>query len=162
MGTVVSDTAVLAHDRGVWSATPWDYSSMRSLWLSADGSGELIYGYGQTIYARINCRWQVESPSRLRLSYLPSPAYQAFRGYTPAGDRPFRVLDYVLTAGEVTGVESITAQPYRFRWTLELSEPPWPPELQLPYKVPRVFYGHPEPVSQQVAEPGPAPDPAGT
>ena len=153
MGDVASDPAVLAHGRGGWAATPWDYSSMRHLWLSADGSGELVYGYGQTFYARINCRWEVESPGRLRLSYLPSPAFQAFRGYTPAGDEPSRVLDFVLTAGEVSGVESISGQPYRFLWTLELSEPPWPPELRLPYKVPRVFYGYPEPVRKQDAEP---------
>jgi hypothetical protein len=134
---------------------------MRDLWLSADGSGELFYGYGQTFYAVINCRWEVESPGRLRLSYLESPAKQAFRGYTPAEDKQYRVLDFTLTAGEVSGVESISGQPYRFRWTLELSEPPWPPELQLPYKVPRVFYGHSEPVSKPDAEPNAAPDRGG-
>jgi hypothetical protein len=120
---------------------------MRSLWLSDGGAGELIYGYGQTIYARINCRWEVLSPGRLRLTYLESPAYQQFGGYTPAEDRRIRELDFVLTAGEVSGVESVVAQPFRFGWTLELSEPPWPPELQLPHEAPRVFYGHREQVS---------------
>src|SRR5438046_48841 len=116
MGDVASDTAVLAgggrDGRSLWTATPWDYSSMRHLWLSADGSGELFYGYGQTFYAVINCRWKVESSGKLRLSYLESPAKQAFRGYTPTEDKQFRVLDFTLTAGEVSGVESITAQPY--------------------------------------------------
>jgi hypothetical protein len=142
MGDVALDTAVLAGGRGVWSATPWNYSSLRSLWLSEGGSGELIYGYGQTIYARINCLWEVVSPGRLRLTYRDSPAYQRFRGYTPPDGQRVRELDFVLTAGEVSGMESIVARPYRFRWTLELSEPPWPPELQLPHEVPRMFYGH--------------------
>jgi hypothetical protein len=44
--------------------------------------------------------------------------------------------------GEVSGVENIVAMPYRFLWTLELSDPPWPSSLQLPHEVPRVFYGH--------------------
>ncbi len=144
MGDMASETAVLADDGGGWIATPWDYSSMRLLRLSADGSGELNYWYGQTCYARINCRWEVECPARLRLSYLPSSAYQAFRGYIPAEDKPHRVLDFLLTSGEVSGIESITAALYRFLWTRELSEPPWPPELPLPYKVPHVFYGHPD------------------
>ncbi len=144
MSDVASQAAVLAGGRGVWSATPWDSSSLRSLWLSEDGSGELIYGYGQTIYARIRCRWEVVSPGRLRLTYLESPPYQQFRGYTPPDDNHVRELGFVLTAGEVAGVESVVAQPYRFRWTLELSEPPWPSALKLPYEVPRVFYGHRE------------------
>ncbi len=146
------DTAVLAGDPGVWSATPWDYSSLRSLWLSKDGSGELIYGYGQTIYARINCQWKVVSPGRLRLTYSDSPPRGHFEGYNPPDDKRVREIDFVLTQGEVSGVESVVAQPYRFGWSLELSEPPWPSELQLPYEVPRVFYGHREQVNPPDAE----------
>jgi hypothetical protein len=152
MGDVASDAAVLAGGRGVWSATPWNYSSLRSLWLSEGGSGELIYGYGQTIYARIRCRWEVVAAGRLRLTYLESPPHQRFQGYTPPGDKCERELDFVLTAGEVSGVENVIAQPYRFGWTLELSEPPWPPELPLPHELPRVFYGHREAVSAPDSE----------
>jgi hypothetical protein len=151
MSDVASITAVLAGGRGVWSATPWNYSSLRCLFLSEGGSGELIYGYGQTIYARIRCQWQVMSPGRLRLTYLESPPYQLFKGYTPPEDKRVRELDFVLTAGEVSGVEDILAHPYRFHWTLELFEPPWPPDLKLPHEVPRVFYGHREEVSKQDA-----------
>jgi hypothetical protein len=156
MGDTASDTAVLAGGRGVWSATPWNYSSLRSLWLTEDGSGELIYGYGQTSYARVNCRWEIVSPGQLRLTYLESPPYQRFRGFTPRDDTRERELGYVLTAGEVAGVEFIVGLPYRFRWTLELSEPPWPPVLPLPHEVPRVFYGYREQVSEADAESGPA------
>ncbi|HQR41877.1 MAG TPA: hypothetical protein PLX97_04315 [Gemmatales bacterium] len=153
MGDVASDTAVLAGGRGVWCATPWNYSSSRSLWLQPDGTGELIYGYGQTIYARVNCRWEVMLSGRLRLTYLESAAYQLSRGYTPPDDNRVRELGFILTAGEVSGVENVVGLPYRFGWTLELSESPWPSELQLPYEVPRVFYGHREQVSCPDTEP---------
>jgi hypothetical protein len=152
MGDAASDTAVLAGGRGVWSAAPWDHSSLRFLRLQPDGTGELIYGYGQTIHTRINCRWEILAPGRLRLTYLASPAYQLLLGYTPPDDQCARDLGYALTAGEVSGVESIVALPYRFAWTLELSEPPWPPELKLPYEVLRVFYGHREQVNRSDAE----------
>src|SRR5262245_19747686 len=100
MGDAASDAVILAGGRGVWCATPWDYSSLRSLWLREDGSGDLIYGYGQTIYAFIKCRWEVVSPGRLRLTYLESPPYQLFRGYTPLDDHRVRELGFQLTAGE--------------------------------------------------------------
>ncbi len=65
-----------------------------------------------------------------------------------------RDLVYILSAAEISGLESIVAPPYRSGWTLELSEPPWPAELSLLYEVPRVFYGHREQVGKPIAEPG--------
>jgi hypothetical protein len=56
--------------------------------------------------------------------------------------------------GEVSGVEDIVAMPFRFRWTLELSEPPWPSSLKLPYEVPRVFYGHRQSDEQETNQSG--------
>ena len=140
MATAEEDRQVLA-TAGTWRATPGNYSSLRSLWLHADGSGDLIYGYGQTIYAYIKCRWEVVSHGRLRLTYLESPPYQRFRGYSPQDDACVRELDYTLSAGRVVGVEDTVPNPYEFDRTLELSEPPWPTGLNLPYEVPRVFYG---------------------
>lgn len=66
--------------------------------------------------------------------------YQLFAGYRPSPERPTR-SPYRLIAGEFSGVESIVARPFTFRWTLELSDPPWPADLRLPYEVPQVFYG---------------------
>ena len=162
MDEAASDAEILAGGRGVWSATPWIYSSCRFLWLKDGGSGELIYGYGQTIYANIKCQWEAAFPGRLRLTYLDSPPYQFFRGYTPPNDGRVRELAYTLTAGEVTGVEDLLGHPYRFRWALELSEPPWPRDLRLPYEVPRLFFGHREEVDKADAGPGAADDRAGT
>ena len=41
------------------AATPWNYSSLRFFRLTETGAGDLIYGYRQTIYAHILCRWEV-------------------------------------------------------------------------------------------------------
>jgi hypothetical protein len=84
---------------------------------------------------------------------------QSFRGYSPPIGGAVRELDFVLTAGEVVGVESIIAQPYCFGWTLELSESPWPRELQLPHELPRKFFGH---RSEQETKPSAAPVRSGT
>jgi len=138
----VSDAEVLAGERGAWSATPWDYSSLRSIRFSEEGTGVLTYGYGQTIYAVINGRWELPSPGTLRFTYLESPPYQRFEGFTPSDGNRGKELGYKLTKGDVTGVESVVAQPYKFLWTLELSEQPWPACLQFPYDIPLVFYGY--------------------
>jgi hypothetical protein len=159
MATADEDRQVLAAAE-TWRATPGNYSSLRALWLHADGSGDLIYGYGQTIYAFIKCRWEVVSPGRLRLTYLESPPYQRFRGYSPPAGGVARELGYTLTVGRVAGVEDIVPNPYEFDHTLELSEPPWPDGLNLPYEVPRVFYGRVNKASAQDAEPVAAPGPA--
>jgi hypothetical protein len=143
-----NETAVLFGGRGGWIATPWDYSSCRYLRLMEGGFWELIYGYGQTIYSRCYSRWEVISPGRLRLTYVQAPPLPArldpatVPTYTPSDDTPVRELDFVLTAGEVSFKMTVVGFELDFRWTLELSEPPWPTDLQLPYKVPRVFYGH--------------------
>jgi hypothetical protein len=159
MATADEDRQVLS-SAGTWRATPGNYSSLRSLWLHADGSGELVYGYGQTIYAYIKCRWEVASAGRLRLTYLESPPYQRFRGHSPPAGGSVRELGYTLTVGRVVGVEDIVPNPYEFDHTLELSEPPWPDGLSLPYEVPRVFHGRVSKASVPDAGPGVVPDPA--
>jgi hypothetical protein len=159
MATADEDRQALA-TAGTWRATPDNYSSLRCLWLHEDGTGDLIYGYGQTIYAFIKCRWEVASAGRLWLTYLASPPYQRFVGYTPPDKARVREVGYALTAGRVAGFEDIVATPYEYDRTLELSEPPWPAELVLPYEVPRVFYGRVVKASGPGAEPAAAPDPA--
>jgi hypothetical protein len=143
MNDPLTDARVLTSSH-VWRATPWDYSSLRSVRLRPDGSGELLYGYGQTIYALIQCRWELPTPGVLRLTYLESPPRQRFKGFTPGDGNSVKELEYTLSSGEFTGVESIVGFPFHFRYKLELSRPPWPDGLQLPYEVPTAFYGHPQ------------------
>jgi hypothetical protein len=90
------------------------------------------------------CRWEILPPGRLSLTYLESPGHSHlfFKGFTPDPHQNVRDLSYKLTEGVVSGGEDIVAMPFQFRWTLELSEPPWPSSLKLPYEAPRVFYGH--------------------
>jgi type II secretion system (T2SS) protein E len=148
--------------------------------FSADMSGRLTYGYGQTIYAIILCRWDLPTAGLLRLTYLESPPYQHFQGFTPDADNQVKEVSYSLTEGDVTGIESIVGWPYKYRWTLELTAAPWPDtveqdlrddltrrrerytgspfpaSLEQRYQVPRVFYGHRQEVdnhtfSEQIA-----------
>jgi len=141
----VSDIAqgdILIGGRGVWNATPWDYSSLRFLSFQSDGSGELIFGYGQAIYAVIKCRWKLASPGQLHLTYLESPPRLRFKGYHPREEFETRELELKLIAGEVAGADNICGLPYKYLWTLQLNEPPWPLDLEFPYEIPRVFFGH--------------------
>jgi hypothetical protein len=133
---------ILTTGRGYWSATPWNYSSMRSLRFQVDGSGELVYGYGQTIYAVIQCCWEVSGPGKLELTYQPSPALHRFPGFTPTDVNSGKAFDFQLQLGEFGGTQSIVPANFTFLWKLDLSEPPWPDCLQLPYEIPREFYGH--------------------
>ena len=148
------DARLLIGDRGIWSATPWNYSSLRCLEFREDGSGKLIYGYGQTIYAVIQCRWEIPSPGSLSLTYLDSRAYQFFKVFTPGPQQNVRELGYRLLEGGVAGIEDVVARPFRFRLTLELSEPPWPSSLKLPYEVPRIYYGHCQSDKQETNQSG--------
>ena len=143
------ESTILAGGHGVWAATPETYASCRFMRLGGDGGGDLIYGYGQTIYATILCRWEVPAAGVLRLTYLDSPAKLRFKGFTPTDESRVRELQYTLTGGDVSGSEDICSAPFQFLWTLQLSEPPWPPGLELPYEVPRVFFGHRQPTDNK-------------
>jgi hypothetical protein len=158
---------------GSWIATPWDYSSLRYLRFSADMSGMVTYGYGQTIYAKIMCRWDLPAAGLLRLTYLESAPYQHFQGFTPDADNQVKELSYTLTEDDVTGIESIVGWPYKYRWTLELTASPWPNRVEqvlrdelrrvrerftgstcpagveARFQVPRVFYGHKQNVPRE-------------
>jgi hypothetical protein len=74
MSESASEARILSAS-GSWRATPWNDSSLRYLCFLEDGAGEVIYGYGQTIYAVIKCHWAVTRPGMLHLSYLESPPY---------------------------------------------------------------------------------------
>ncbi len=140
MDNAASDIAVLTGSG--WAATPEDYSSMRTLHFTEDGLGTLTYGYGQTIYAIIKCRWSVPRAGVLELDYLESPAYQRFKGFVPDESNRHKELGYRLIEGEVEGVENIIARRFRYLWTLELSGSPYPEGLVFPYRVPTVYRGH--------------------
>ena len=135
-----NDLGILAGTRA-WSATPHNYSSMRFLTFNSHGHGEAVYGYGQTIYAKVGFEFELSGGSVLRLKYLPSPAYAAFRGFEPSPDNAEKLAPYTLVRGEYRGVVSVVAQPFFYRWLLTLGDSPWPAEMTFPYEVPTSFYG---------------------
>ncbi len=114
---------------GGWPATPDNYSSLRSVRFSKDGTGQVVYGYGQTIYAIIAFRFTVTEPDRLELEYLESPAYQRFAGFRPDDGNRRKSLRAKLTAGAFGFTEDVTGQSSGFRWRLDLSGPPYVPPV---------------------------------
>jgi hypothetical protein len=151
MGDAAADASVLSSARA-WSATPSDYSSLRFLRFGPDGRAELIYFYGQTVYAECACRWSVPAAGVLRLTELAVTGGRR-RGYELSAEERDRELAFRLAEVNASFKQPLTSSPsLECRWSLELSEPPWPPGLQLPYKVPRVFYGHGEQSGRPPAE----------
>jgi hypothetical protein len=130
--------------RGGWAATPDNYSSLRSLRFAPDGSGRVLYGYGQTIYADIAWRFEVIEPDRLKLEYLESSCFQRFPGFRLDEANRRKVVGIRLIEGEFAFVENVTGQSRRFRWRLDLSASPYPDGMSFPYSVPTTFYGHVE------------------
>jgi hypothetical protein len=127
-----------------WTATPSDYSSLRFLRFGPDGRADLIYFYGQTIYAECVCRWSVPAAGVLRLTELAVTGGR-LKGYEPSAGERDRELTYRLTEVNASFQQPLTSSPpLECRWELELSDPPWPAGLALPYRIPRVFYGHGE------------------
>jgi hypothetical protein len=132
---------ILTQNRGVWSATPWDYSSLRGVRFRPDKNAELIYGYGQTIYALIKARFEIKADSKLRLVYLESPPFGFFKGFIPNENDAVKEVGCLITGGNYEFVESIIGKPCRFEWKLTINESIFPATLQFPYEVPLEFYG---------------------
>ena len=124
-----------------WGATPHDYSSLHFLTFKRDRCGEAIYGYGQTIYAKVVFEFELAGGSVLHLKYLSSPAYAAFSGFAPTPENSEKSLHYTLVRGEYRGVESVVAQPFICEWLLTLGDSPWPAGMKFPYEVPTSFFG---------------------
>ncbi len=133
---------------GPWWATPDNYASLRTLRFALDGTGQVLYGYGQTIYAKVACRHAISDPDVLEVEYQESPAHQLFQGFQPSDTNRRRVLRAELTAGEFVFTEAMTNHSRRFRWRLDLSGSPYPHGLAFPYSVPTTFFGHGERISR--------------
>ena len=136
-----NDLEVLTGSRS-WSATPHDYSSLRFLTFEPDGRGEALYGYGQTIYAKVGFEFELSGGPVVRLKYLPSPPFAAFRGFKPSPDTAEKLIPYTLVRGEYRGIESVVAWPFVCEWLLTLAHSPWPAGMTFPYDVPTSYYGY--------------------
>ena len=125
-----------------WSATPDDYSSLRFLTFGQQGRGEALYGYGQTIYAKVGFEFELLDGPVLRLRYLSSPSFARFQGFEPSPGTAEKLIAYTLVQGEYRGVESVVAWPFVCGWLLTLADSPWPAGMTFPYEVPTAFYGY--------------------
>lgn len=132
-----------------WSATPDNYSSLRSVMLGRDGAGTVIYGYGQTIYAQIVCRLEIPEPGRIRFEYLDTPQLQRRPPFETTEANRVKEVGFTPTQGESVIPEDVTGFVFRFTWTLEFAEPPYPDGLSFPYSVPTVFYGYREKIGDR-------------
>ncbi len=140
-------SGVGAHDLGillgsVWSATPHDYSSLRYLKFEQDGRGQAVYGYGQTLYAKIHFAFELTDDPALRLRYAASPAAKGFPAFEPSPEAAGKLIPYTLVRGEYRGVESIVAWPFVCEWLLTLADFPWPAGMTFPRGMPTQFYGY--------------------
>ena len=135
-----SDVDMLTSSQS-WSATPDNYSSMRYLQFQPDGSGIALYGYGQTIYAKINFEYRIDNGDQLTLDYQQSDPFQRFAGFTPDGPNASKLLGYTLDQSEFMFGEDVTAAKFKFSAKLVLSDSPYPAGLEFPYSIPTEFYG---------------------
>ena len=132
-----------------WSSTPWIYSSLRFLQFCDDATGLAVYGYGQTIYAKINFTFEVFDGGHMRISYLESPPYQLAPGFVSTDDNRHNDLSYRLSDDQQTITESITARDLRFRWQIEFDRSPFPAGLSFPHEVPLLYFGYREAVGDE-------------
>lgn len=138
------------HDRDIllgsrsWSTTPWNYSSMRFMQFADDGTGLLVYGYEQTIYAKLNMRFAVKAENQLEIEYCDSPPFQRFAGFAANPDTVRKTLQYTLTANPVVYTEDVTGADFSFKWLLNFDRFPFPDTLTFPYDTPLEFYGYRE------------------
>ena len=115
-----------------WVATPWDYNSCVALRFREDSSGDMMFGYGQTVFAKINFRFSLNTSNDLTFVYQDSPAYFYVKSLTPSGSRKSKTVHYSLEEGEITG-EAANSGPFKYYWTLSLGKTPFPDELTLPH-----------------------------
>ncbi len=102
MATALKGWQVLV-SAGNWKTTPDDYSSIRFLQLNADGTGELVYAYGQTIYAVVPCLWEIPAAGRLRLTYSVPTRGRLAAGFVLGDTNRVKEVSYHLSEGRVAG-----------------------------------------------------------
>jgi hypothetical protein len=118
--------------------------SLRAVFLEPAGTGSVVYGYGQTIYATIDVRFEITAPGVIRFDYFETPQKQRRPPFVPTDDNRSKEIGFSLTEGERIFREDVTGFVFRFSWTLAFAEPPYPDGLSFPYTVPTTFYGYRE------------------
>ena len=113
---------------------------MRYLQFAHDNTGIAVYGYGQTIYAKINFTYSIDGDG-LSLVYLQSDPFSRFEGFTPNQSNARKSLAFTLDKREFIFGEDVTAVRFRFSAKLTLSDSPYPDGLEFPFSIPTEFFG---------------------
>ncbi len=86
----------------------------------------------------------VPQAGRIRFEYLPTPQPQRRPAFEPTATDRRKEVGFTLIEAERVFREDVTGFVFRFSWTLEFAEPPYPDGLAFPYSVPTLFYGYRE------------------
>jgi hypothetical protein len=128
----------------VWIANPENYASLQRIRFASDGTGRVVFGHGQTIYASIDFRFEILAAWNLRLVYLDSPHKLAPDfSFFPTDANRTKVIAFQVRFETTEGVTNVVGLKFRYRRTLAFKESPYPLGHSLPYEGPRVFYGYP-------------------
>jgi len=143
----MSDLDILTTTRS-WVATPWDYNSCIYLRFRADGSGDMVLGYGQAIIAKIKFGFSLNTPNELALMYQDFQGDRRVKIVPCSISQKSKAVHYSLKEGEIAG-EAPNSGPFKYYWTLSLDNSPFPEELRVPEISPigdvwhlREYYGH--------------------
>ena len=127
-----------------WVANPDNYASLQNIHFAENGTGNVVFGHGQWIYADIQFRYEIQSPGVLLLIYLDSPHRLSSEfSFYPNDTNRTKLLRYVLRTEKTSGITNVVATRFWYQRTLVLEDSPYPSGLKLPYEPPKVFYGHP-------------------
>ena len=152
MATEVDISSVLFT---TWVAKPWNYNACYQINFKGDGSGHLVLGYGQSIYAMVEHRFEVLLPNLVRLMYLGFSSAIPERPYDKRLlERPFAKvfeaefnkwteLRFELFESDFCSNQEMRGPPfnYHFRWLLALDRQPYPEGVESPHGPLREFYG---------------------
>jgi hypothetical protein len=127
-----------------WIANPENYASLQRIHFRSDGTGRVVFGHGQTIYARIEFRFDLPATETLRLVYLDSPhRLNSDFSFFPTDANRTKTILFQVRSETTEGVINVVGSKFLYRRTLVFNESPYPVGLRLPYEEPRVFYGYP-------------------
>ncbi|MBX7220752.1 MAG: hypothetical protein K1Y36_12455 [Blastocatellia bacterium] len=126
-----------------WETTPWDYSSCRFVNFHPDGTGKIVFAYGQTVYADIKFRFELPESGLLRLTFLHSPRiYPWSEDFVPTDLNRTKTTQFTLIEQEEHFPMNIVRHTKHVTHYIKFETSPYPEGLAFPYETPLTFYGY--------------------
>jgi hypothetical protein len=134
----VTDLELLT-ERG-WTGTPWDYNSTIFITFRTDGGGQMVFAYGQMIYAIVPFRYERTGEGELTITHEARADEPYKPGFTPTPQDVPKVLRYSIEPKHGRGAvdtllrmeEQAVLHQFEYEWRLKLSDSPFPDSLKLP------------------------------